>query len=74
MAPHGRQTDLIVLAVVPAFLSTLSVLFRAFRKVKQRPASVNKIGAVTAETLFVASLVSLQTKIIASSPVFQPVF
>ena len=59
MAPAGRQTDLIVLAVVPAFLSTVSVLFRAFRKVKQRPASVNKVGAVTAEALFVASLVSL---------------
>jgi hypothetical protein len=53
----GKQPGLIISVVVPASISTLVVIARSMRKVKRRPDYISKTGAITAETLLIASVV-----------------
>jgi len=59
MVLPGKQPGLLVAVIVPALLSTLVVVARSMRKVKRRPEHISKTGAFTAETLLIASVVSL---------------
>ena len=60
MSLTDRQPGVVAVAIVPSILSTLVVILRALRKVKSRPSHVNRVGVFTAETLLVASVVSLR--------------
>jgi hypothetical protein len=53
----GKQPGLIISVVVPASISTLVVIARSMRKVERRPDYISKTGAITAETLLIASVV-----------------
>jgi hypothetical protein len=60
MVLPGKQPGLLVAVIVPALLSTLVVIARSMSKVKRRPDYISKTGAITAETLLIASVVCLQ--------------
>lgn len=66
MALEDRQTRLVVAAILPVLLSTIVVCIRATRKVKRRPTFISKIGALTAEILIVASVVSMTIATVTS--------
>jgi hypothetical protein len=57
MVLPGKQPGLLVAVIVPAFLSTLIVVARSMRKVKRRPKYISRAGALTAESLLIASVV-----------------
>ena len=59
MVLPGKQPGLLAAVIVPAGISTLVVIARSKRKVKRRPDYISKTGAITAETLLIASVVRL---------------